>query len=89
MVDVPRLAKASGLFLHRELIVCIITNLFFFLPLVPSFFFHFFLPQSAVATTSRTPIKTIIPRCEKLSPPHVSLSSLRLVPLTGPFCPGR
>lgn len=42
MVDVPRLAKASGLFLDRELIVCIITNLFFFLPLVPSFFFHFF-----------------------------------------------
>lgn len=53
------------------------------------FFFFWCRHQSAAATTSRTPIKTIIPRCEKLSPPHVSLLSLRLVPLTGPFCPGR
>lgn len=93
--DVPRLAKASGLFLHRELIVCIITHLFLFFLLLPYLLLlflllsFFFLPQSAAATTSGTPIKTIIPRCEKLSPPHVSLSSLRLVPLTGPFCPGR
>lgn len=72
--------RKPRVFLHHELIVYFITHTFFF----------FFVSVSVCSgETSRTPIKTIIPRWEKLSPLYVSLLSRCLVPLTGPFCPGR
>lgn len=67
--------RKPRVFLHHELIVYFIT--------------HFFGLWVCSSETSRTPIKTIIPRWEKLSPLYVSLLSCCLVPLTGPFCPGR
>lgn len=77
-----RFKTCSGLwrpwdFLHHELIV-------YFIP-------HFFLVSISthISETSRTPIKTIIPRWENLSPLYVSLLSRCLTPFTGPFCLGR